>query len=50
MRSQTSHNVFENAGGGEISKERFESESAAAYESGFYLEDPVEMSIIVRTR
>lgn len=50
MRCQTSHYTFEHAPGGKISKERFESEGAATYESGVYLEDPIEMSMMVRTR
>ena len=50
MRYQTLREIFVEAAGSKVSKERFESESAAAYESGVYLEDPIEMSISRRAR
>lgn len=48
MRLRTPGCNFEPAAGGKISEEGFESESAAAYKSGVYLEDPIEMSTVAR--
>ena len=45
MRYQAPAKILIEAAGSNVSEERFENESAAAYESGVHLEDPIEVSV-----